>query len=141
MSHHVMKSSLIIFLLILNCFAFSQNEAKKLVTINYLSYSDSLYEKGDYFFKNDTTFFGVYTNYTCGVYYKNLYSYNVYSYGSIVAHYNVEKKRIKLYYDTGIYTVKLGKRDFKTFLMENTSNGYLKPLNELNKKYKTIIVW
>jgi hypothetical protein len=120
-----------------------QSKDKKLVTIDYLNFTDTLAQVGNYFYKNDTIIFGISTYSTCGVFYTTTRGYHVFSFGNAIATYYLENKHIKLMYGTEldykVIYVKLGKISYLEFMKENTEKGKLKSIQNLrinNKKPK-----
>ena len=131
---------IVIYTIILNFNLISQENNKQFVTIDYLNFSNSLYKRGDYFYKDNASFFGISKFTTCAVFYTTLRGYHIFSFGEAIATYYLENRHIKLMYGTEIdykfIYIKLGKIPYLEFIKENTDNGKLKSIQNLRIKNK-----
>ncbi len=116
-------------------FSFSQSKIKKFENIKYLSYSDSLYKQGSYYFKNDSVFFGISDYTTCSGFDTKTRGFHVFSFGYNIATYYISGDYMKIICGTEndykLIYVYLKGQHYTDFLKENTINGKFLPLNDI----------
>jgi hypothetical protein len=120
----------------------SQVENKRIVTLDYLNLTDSLYKSGSYYFKDNVTFFGISNYSTCAVFHTTIRGYHIFSYSECIATYYIENKHLQLNYGEDFnnqkYYIKLSKSQYLKFLTENTKNGKLVSPEELSFNGKKV---